>query len=247
MTSKSEWYEIKKLDDNVSLILERHISADWRCNIWHVKGRDVDLIIDTGMGLKLITDDIAILSERPVIAVCTHSHYDHAGGLCQFEKRLGHPAEAEIFANPNRSAVVANLLEASIVQRRPYDGFDADRWCYEPAPLTTQVDEGNVIDLGDRILRVVHLPGHSPGSIALWEEATGTIFTGDAIYDGKLYDHLYHSVPEQLCESLRRLKELSVKTVHAGHFKSFSGDHMKTIIDEYLNGQRSMLCPNKIR
>jgi glyoxylase-like metal-dependent hydrolase (beta-lactamase superfamily II) len=112
--------------------------------------------------------------------------------------------------------------------------------------LTKQVDEGDVIDLGDRILSVVHLPGHSPGSIALLEEATSTIFTGDALYDGTLYDHLHHSVPEQLCESLLRLKELSIKTVHAGHFKSFSGKRMQTIIDEYLNGQRSMICPNKI-
>jgi glyoxylase-like metal-dependent hydrolase (beta-lactamase superfamily II) len=93
---------------------------------------------------------------------------------------------------------------------------------------------------------VVHLPGHSPGSVALWEEATGTIFTGEALYDGTLYDHLYHSVPEQLCDSLLSLKYLPIKTVHAGHFKSFFGNRLKTIIDDYLNGQRSMLCPIKI-
>ena len=244
--SKYEWYEIKKLDSDVSRILETHISADWRCNIWHVKGRDADLIIDTGMGLRPIIENIAILSERKVIAVCTHSHHDHAGGLCQFEKRLGHPAEAEIFANPTHSTVVAELLDTSVIQKLPYEGFDTGRWCYDPAPLTKQVDEGDVVDLGDRILRVVQLPGHSPGSVALWEEATGTIFTGDALYDGTLYDHLYHSVPEQLCDSLLRLKYLPIKTVHAGHFKSFSGNRMKTIIDDYLNGQLSMLCPNKI-
>jgi glyoxylase-like metal-dependent hydrolase (beta-lactamase superfamily II) len=103
---------------------------------------------DTSMGLRSIAADIAILSERPVIAVCTHSHHDHAGGLCQFEKRLGHPAEAEIFANPTRSTVVAELLDTSVIQKMPYEGFDAGRWCYDPAPLTKQVDEGDVLTLG---------------------------------------------------------------------------------------------------
>ena len=243
--SKSPWYEIEKFDHNISRILETHVSADWRCNIWHVKGREVDLIIDTGMGLRPIAADITILSERPVIAVCTHSHHDHAGGLSQFEKRLGHSAEAKIFSHPTRRTIVAELLDASVVKKLPYAGFDVERWCYNPAPLTGKIDEGDVIDLGDRFLRVIHLPGHSPGSVALWEEATGTIFSGDTLYNGALYDHLYHSVPEQLRESLLKLKELPINTVHAGHFESFSVDTMESIIEEYLNGQRSMLCPNK--
>ena len=92
----SSWYRIRTLDDGVSRILEAHVAADWRCNIWHVRGRDRDLIIDTGLGLQPIAKDIMMLAERPVIALCTHSHHDHAGGLCQFETRLGHAAEADI-------------------------------------------------------------------------------------------------------------------------------------------------------
>ena len=100
--TQSSWHKINNLDDGVSRILEAHVAADWRCNIWHVRGRDRDLIIDTGLGLRPIAKDIAMLAERPVIALCTHSHHDHAGGLCQFETRLGHVAEADIFANPTR-------------------------------------------------------------------------------------------------------------------------------------------------
>ncbi len=53
-----------------------------------------------------------------------------------------------------------------------------------PAPATRLLAEGEAIDLGDRHFEVLHLPGHSPGSIGLWEEATGIFFSGDAIYDG---------------------------------------------------------------
>ena len=49
--------------------------------------------------------------------------------------------------------------------------------------MTRALDEGDVIDLGDRVFKVLHLPGHSRGSIGLLEEATGVFFSGDVIYE----------------------------------------------------------------
>ncbi len=242
--SNDNWYSIEKLDDGVSLILENHISDEWRCNIWHVRGRDCDLIIDTGLGFRPIAEEITEITERPIIAVCTHSHHDHSGGLHQFEARFGHGAEADIFANPTRETTTADLLEAKYIKSLPHDKFDIETWCVEPAALTHEIDEGDVIDLGDRQFHVLHFPGHSPGSIALWEEDSGIIFTGDTLYDGVLYDQLYHSVPGTFRESLYRLKEMPVSTVHAGHDTSFDRARMEVIIDEYMSGQRSMLCPS---
>ena len=80
-----------------------------------IQGRERDLIIDTGFGLTSISAAITEISTRPIIAVCTHSHHDHAGGLCQFENRCGHHSEAKIFAEPSRKAIVADLLEMSTV------------------------------------------------------------------------------------------------------------------------------------
>lgn len=236
-------FSIQKLSHGVSRILETHICESWRCNIWHIQGRDRDLVVDTGMGLWPIADHIAAIRERPILAFCTHSHHDHAGGLFQFINRLGHSAEAEIFANPTRANTVAGLLASSVIKTPPNPAFDASSWCYPSAPLTREVSEGDVIDLGDRVLQTLHLPGHSPGSVGLWEANSGLLFTGDALYDGTLYDHLYHSVPETLCESLRRLREIPINTVHAGHYQSFNRALMHTVIHEYLSGQRSMVCP----
>ena len=47
-----ENYEIARFDDGITRIREKFISADWRCNIWHIQGRERDLIIDTGFGLS---------------------------------------------------------------------------------------------------------------------------------------------------------------------------------------------------
>ncbi len=59
-----------------------------------------------------------------------------------------------------------------------------------PAPPTRLLDDGDVVDCGDRSFEVLHLPGHSPGSIGLWEAASGILFSGDAVYDGPLLDEL---------------------------------------------------------
>jgi len=93
------------------------------------------------------------------------------------------------------------------------------------------------------VFRVFHLPGHSPGSIALWEATTGILFSGDVVYDGALIDDLYHSDPEVLAESMARLKELPVRVVHGGHFASFGRERMVEIIDEYLAGGRRLGDP----
>ena len=236
-------FSIQKLSHGVSRISETHICESWRCNIWHVQGRERDLLVDTGMGLWPMANHIAALRERPILAFCTHSHHDHAGGLFQFYNRLGHSAEAEIFAHPTRANTVADLLDPSVIKKPPNPTFDTSTWCYPTAPLTLEVSDGDVIDLGDRVFQTLHLPGHSPGSVGLWEANSQLLFTGDTLYDGTLYDQLYHSVPETLCESLRRLRELPVSTVHAGHYRSFDRARMQTVIDEYLSGQRSMLCP----
>ena len=109
--------------------------------------------------------------------------------------------------------------------------------------MTGQVDDGDAIDLGDRYFHIVHVPGHSPGSVAIFEPKTGIILTGDAIYDGVLYDHLFHSVPDHLVQSLHKLLLLDFSVVHAGHFDSFDKTRAEIITREYLDGKRSMLCP----
>jgi glyoxylase-like metal-dependent hydrolase (beta-lactamase superfamily II) len=67
------------------------------------------------------------------------------------------------------------------------------------ARVRHHVGEGDEVDLGDRCFEVIHLPGHSPGSIGLWEESSGTLFSGDAIYDGPLLDELPESSIYDYC------------------------------------------------
>jgi glyoxylase-like metal-dependent hydrolase (beta-lactamase superfamily II) len=116
----------------------------------------------------------------------------------------------------------------------PHADLDMRRLVRPAAPATRLVDEGDVIDLGDRVFEVLHLPGHSPGSIGLWEAATAILFSGDAIYDGPLLDELPGSDVAVYIKTMRRLLELPVRVVHAGHDPSFDGPRLRFLARQYL-------------
>jgi len=108
------------------------------------------------------------------------------------------------------------------------------RYRIRSTPATHIVDEGARFDLDDRDFEVLHLPGHSPGSIGLWEDATGTLFSGDVIYDGYLLDDIPGSNVANYVVTMRRLRELPIRVVHGGHRPSFGRDRLIEIIDGYL-------------
>jgi len=232
------WYEVHHFSDDISLITETYVAEWLRCNIWHVKGRTHDLIIDTGMGMRPLKMEISQLDEKPVICISTHCHFDHIGGAHEFECRLGHQSEQEIHNNPTETnTAMSGFIRAETFKAQPYKGFSYTDFIVNPAPLTGFLDEGDVVDLGNRHFNLLHLPGHSPGSIALLEEKTGILFSGDTIYDGDLYDSVYHSDKALYRESLHRLRELPVSTIHGGHEKSFDKGRMIEIIDNYFAGE----------
>ena len=244
MQVAERWFTHRKLADGVTRIWEPELNPGLRCNIWFVEGRERNLLVDSGLGVRSLREELTFLGEKPVLCLASHSHFDHSGGLHEFEERLCHPAEAEILAAPTRAnTLIENFVELVQFTALPSADFDVERYNILPAPVTRPVDEADVIDLGDRHFSVMHLPGHSPGSIALWEAASGLLFSGDILYDGELYDFLHHSSIPDYLESLARLRGQPVATVHAGHYDSFGRDRMKVLIDDYAAGKRRPGCP----
>lgn len=231
------WYEVEQVAPGLSRILETHVAPWMRCNMWLVHGRDHDLLIDSGMGLRPIKAEVARLRERPVVSLSTHCHFDHIGCCHEFETRLGHRHDADIHADPdNHRTCAAAWLAADLLTALPHEGYALKDYRITPAPLTGYLDEGDVVDLGDRHFSVLHLPGHAPGSIALYEHGTRTLFSGDVIYDGPLIDNAWHSNPDDYRQSLERLRALPIDTVHGGHEASFGRERLHALIDSYMKG-----------
>lgn len=245
------WFERSRVSPDLTLLWEPHVHPLVRCNIWHLRGRDKDLLIDTGLGTASLKEEIRDLIDKPLGAVATHIHFDHIGGLHEFDERIVHADEADDmadyrrFAGLSREALGPQVLEGLAAAGYPIDedwlidalpepGFDPDAFSIASAAATRIVEEGAILDLGDRHFEVLHLPGHSPGSIGLWEAASGTLFSGDAIYDGPLLDELEGcNIPDYVA-TMKRLRELPVEVVHGGHDPSFGRARMVEICDAYL-------------
>ena len=244
------WFEFETLADGVTRIWEPHVIRVAQCNIWHVRGRDRDLLVDTGMGVASLNDAAVHLFDKAISAVATHTHFDHVGSLHEFEDRIAHPAEAQVLAAPSanfsmyredHSAEITASLERAgyeigptYITALPHADFNMTEFTFPAAPATRLVEEGDVIDLGDRVFEVLHLPGHSPGSIGLWEQASATLFSGDAIYDGPLLDELPGCDIALYRNTMRRLAELPARLVHAGHDPSFDGRRLNALALDYL-------------
>lgn len=231
-----QWYAIEKLADDVRLISEPWITPFYRCNIWHVRGSQQDALIDSGMGVVSLRAQVPLVSERSLTAIASHTHFDHIGCHHEFDNRVVHSQEASLLAGPTRSNTLADpYVTDDIFTRLPPEPYLSSTYTVKSAPATRLVEDGDVIDLGNRQLEVIHTPGHSPGGIALWEAATGTLFSGDIVYDGPLIEDTYHSNARDYMRSMQRLLDLPVNVVHGGHFPSYDRARHRSIITQWLD------------
>jgi glyoxylase-like metal-dependent hydrolase (beta-lactamase superfamily II) len=129
---------------------------------------------------------------------------------------------------------VGYAVPPELVTALPAHGYRLEDYKLQPARPTILVQAGDMVDIGNRHFEVLHLPGHSPGSIGLWEEASGTLFSGDAVYDGPLLDELPTSSITDYLATMARLRELPVQIVHAGHDPSFGRGRLVELCDAYI-------------
>lgn len=231
------WFQRENVYPAITRIFEPDVHRFFRANIWLVEGRDADLIVDFGMGLVPLRPSLGLRPGKPLIALATHVHVDHVGSFHEFEERLGHPAEAASFAAMLDDRTLIDMFRGlpDPVAELPSANWNARDYALSKAPLTRLVDEGDRIELGDFSFEVLHLPGHSPGSIGLLEPNRKILFSGDAIYSGQLVDDIPGADIEQYRETMNGLSCLDVNLVFGGHNQPISGDEMRLIARNYLS------------
>lgn len=175
--------------------------------LYLVEGDSAALIIDTGTRLSALSEKLARFTQLPIKVILTHGHYDHAGNIDFFPEVSMHKSDMSIDTQALKE----------------YKG------------KLTFVEEGDLIDLGNRKLTVMHTPGHTPGSICLIDEENKIAFTGDAFGSGQLWMQLNPQLPMAvLAESCGKMIELmatgNVEKIYVGHYpylkKPLSMDYM---------------------
>jgi glyoxylase-like metal-dependent hydrolase (beta-lactamase superfamily II) len=241
------WFRSQTVAEGITLLVEDHLDLFFESNVWHVRGRDRDLVVDAGNGIGDLRAELAPLADgRPIVAVATHDHFDHIGSLHQFDERLIHAADADGIREPYQLALLRPDFPPDledeirwfgyeppecVITAVPHAGFDVGSWRPTATEPTRLLEDGDVVDLGDRAFEVLHVPGHTAGSIALWDAANGLLFTGDT---AALDDPLSAEDEAAFVDSLERLRALPIELVCAGHSRPFGREELQSLIAEQL-------------
>lgn len=229
------WFATEQLSETVTRITEPHVHSFYRSNLYRIAGRDFDIQFDFGISIRSLTE-VSPTTGHPVLAIASHAHVDHIGSFHAYPRRAGHRLEARTFANLDDDGTVESWFrrQADPVSQLPHPGWAIDDYRLLPAPLTELLEEADVVDLGGRKFTILHLPGHSPGSIALLDEYNGEFFSADAIYDDGLVDDVPTADIEIYLKTLKRLLDLDFRIGHGGHGPSFTPQRMRDIARKYI-------------
>ena len=136
-------------------------------------------IIDPGMLLgherKAIDDFIAENGIKLNQIILTHAHLDHCFGVEYVKTHYGTPIKAHEKDAPLVSALNSQAMRFGMINLFQ-KGFDVD----------IKLNEGDEVKIGDSCLTVLHLPGHSPGGMVLYDKADKLAFVGDSIFESSI-------------------------------------------------------------
>lgn len=188
-------------------VLRIPTSVPYDSNVYLIDG-ERPILVDSGTGLdsKTIIEGIRLVcSKGPSMIVATHCHYDHAGGLRDMVDEFGCP-------------VYAGWRDADVI-RHPDERDVASMFGSHLRPVeVNELRDGDFLDSGTHKFRVLETPGHTEGSICLYEESSGTLISGDTLFIGG-YGRTDFAGGSQsaMRESLLRLSKLDIRVVFPGH------------------------------
>lgn len=209
-----DWFTIDKIDEDTYIISEYRHWEETHCYL--LNGTEKSLLIGTGLGICNIYDEVVKLTDKPVIAIATHIHWDHIGGHRYFPEFYAHSEEVNWLNGefPLSAETVRNM----VVDRCDLpEGFDVSGYTMFQGMPSRILKDGDIIDIGGRTIEVLHTPGHSPGHICFFEKDKGYLFTGDLVYKDTLFAYYPSTDPTAYLASLEKIAELPVSRVFPGH------------------------------
>jgi glyoxylase-like metal-dependent hydrolase (beta-lactamase superfamily II) len=258
---ESSWFDVRELEPGVHLIGEPgHV------NSFLVQGSQSAALLDTGLGIADIRAVSRELTDKPLLVVNSHYHFDHTGGNQLFDEiaihRIGAPllAEptpdgfAELYMEYTKRVLEAwgpykqaddlyfHLVTAERLVRPLPEGFDPAAYRIAPSKATRLLEDGDILDLGGRSLEVLHTPGHSPDCICLIDRANGLLFGGDTVNTGPVYAQYEESDLSKFADSLARLAAMrsDLRRVFVCHYMRLENE--PSLLSEMAEGFQQILA-----
>jgi glyoxylase-like metal-dependent hydrolase (beta-lactamase superfamily II) len=209
----NNWFTITKVHPQVYALAEFN---HWEQVVSYLfLGKYQAILIDTGMGYQNIKHAIERITKLPVTVLLTHAHWDHIGGVNIYDQIFvyNHPFEKKLLEQGFYSSEIGELSNSSLFDK-PFKSLD-----YQIKGIKNYQLLKDEIKIDDFSFKVIHTPGHTPGSVCFYEEKLNILFTGDTLYPGPLYIHLTESCFEDFVISINKLKDHITKNtiIFPGH------------------------------
>jgi len=184
------WFETYRIHDWLYCIYEGGIFDE--PVMYLVIGEDRACVIDGGSGIGRLDKLIEELTDKPYFLLLTHTHNDHIGGCKHFDDIWVYDdwMSWERAAKGYSKAKMHEIIEDGYVIKDYPPDFVVDEYGAGPFTVTHWYKDGDVVDLGDRKLEVIHTPGHSTNSVCLLDREARYLFTGDHYYTGGVSTYL---------------------------------------------------------
>ena len=205
--TSTRWFEVYQVEPNIWAIYEPY---QWQEVISYlIIGSKSALLFDTGNGIDNIKSIVDRLTNKPITVLNSHSHFDHIGGNNQFKTILSPSTEFSITnSKGNDSEMIKTEVSADALCIDLPDGVTSENHRIKPYTITSKVKDGDIIDLGNRQLKILHIPGHTDDSIALLDKKAGFLWTGDSFYEGPIWLYFPETDLAAYQKSLARLVKL---------------------------------------
>jgi len=188
-----DWFAVEEVATGVIAIGEpRFHQTNWN---YLILGKRRALMFDTGPGVRNISSVVRSLTTLPVMALPSHMHFDHTGGLAGF----GNIALADL------PLLRGCLQDGWLLPHQDLYLGHLEGMTWTPVKPAHWLAVGSEIDLGGRSLRLIHTPGHSPDSVSLHDQAGDLLFAADFVYPGSLYAQIVNADLEAYLSSAEAL------------------------------------------
>lgn len=199
---------IDEIEDSIFIIYSQKPSS----HVYLIKGANKNILVDTGTksNFARIVEALARISMKVTdihLVICTHEHYDHIGGISFFYNQSLLAAD--------RFAATKIELQDEYVIHAVYHGEEVEK-----TKIHLWLENLVVFDIGNYKLKVIHTPGHTSGSISLYEMTKNLLFSGDTIFaDGVISKILESGSYGDYINSLERLSSYRISKIFPGHGK----------------------------
>jgi hydroxyacylglutathione hydrolase len=216
------WFTHKEIGRGIWVISDHD-----QDKIYVVEGEERALVVDTGLGYQNVKLYVETITSKPLVVVNSHAHPDHAGGNHVFDQVHIHRDELETLNYYTSEPVMLDTFMRFVKRKMPDHLRDKNKTL--PALIT--IDEGFQFDLGNRILDVIHIPGHSPGSIALYDRQSASLFTGDMANPHLWMQIKYAGSMEEWLQSINKLRtyRYPVQQLLPGHGDPLAPSHLDVL------------------